>query len=260
MAGMKLTKSVTFFMGVRGYLYEAFVFGRKAVEVARKGGKTADLAWLLVHGIGWEEINSRNLEKGEALIKDSLKIYEELSDSQGINSALLALGTALRYRGDFEGARQYYEKGMALAKSSNAQLTVAGFKRGLSMLAASEGKLMQAKEGLESILAILRDRDELGMAGTLGDLAEVNRKLGHYDAAFHTGSEGLELAKKMKKRYAIGWISLVLANTEAERGKYHSALSYAKQALEFLERSRVFLMEIEEVKTLIKELQEKLTV
>jgi len=220
--GINLTKSVTFFMSIRGYLSESFAFGRKAAEIARQNTKKDDLAWLLVKGIGLREINGGNLEEGEALI------------------------------------RECFEKGMALAKSSFDELAVASFKRELSELAASEGKLMEAKEGLESVIPILREQNELTLSGTLGNLAEVNRKLGQYDTAYEIGYEGLELAKKMKKRETIAWISRTLAYTEAERGNYLSALSFAQQAMEFYEKSGLFFQKIEEVKTLINELQGKL--
>jgi LuxR family glucitol operon transcriptional activator len=258
MAGMKLTRSVTYFMGLRGYLHESFVFGRKAIETARQEGKTTDLAWLLVYGIGWREINGGNLEKGENLIREGLKIYEDLQEFQRIYSALRNLGRALRFKGDFDDARQCYEKGMALAKSSSDELAIAGFKRELSLMAADEGNLIEAKEGLESIVPILREQNELALAGTLGNLAEVNRKFGQYDAAYEIGSEGLELAKKMKKRETIAGISRTLAYTETARGNYQAALSFAQQALEFYEGSGFFRRKIEEEKRLIKELQEKL--
>jgi len=116
------------------------------------------------------------------------------------------------------------------------------------------------KDGLESIIPVLREHDELALPGTLGNLAEVYHKIGDYDAAFKTGIEGLELAKKLKKRFTIGWISINLANVESARGNYQSALFFARQALEFFERTRLFRKEIERLKLLIKELQEKLAV
>ena len=113
MAGMKLTKSVTFFMSVRGFLYESIIFTRKAVEAARFEGRTNDLAWLIVKGLGWREVNGGDLEKGEILIRSGLKMYEELNDSFGVVSALHTLGRALRYKGNFDEARQCYNLNFA---------------------------------------------------------------------------------------------------------------------------------------------------
>lgn len=256
--GMKLTKSVTFFMSIRVYHYEAKVFGYKAVETAKQIGKTEALAWLLVYGIGYIEIVGRNFEKGEALIRDGLKIYEDLKDSQGMIAALRNLSIALRHKKDFENARLCCEKGLKLAKSVNDELAVAQFRRGISLLAVSEGKLVEAKRELESIVPILREQDLLGLPGILGSLANINRKLRHYDMALNIGMEGLELAKRMKKLYTIGSISVVLAVIQDERGNYHSALSFAQQALEVFERSGLSHEKVEEVRTLIKKLQEKL--
>ena len=259
MVGTHLTKSVTFFMRQRGYIYESIVFGRKALEAARQADNTYDLAWLLVFGVGWIEVSGGNWERGKTMFIEGLKIFEKLKDLHGITWALLHLGNALRFKGDLDDARQCYKRGMALAQSSNNELAILGFKRGSSVLAIAEGKFVEAKEGLESIVPILREKDELTLPGTLGNLAEVYHKIGDYDKAFKIGIEGLELAKKLKKRFTIGWISINLANVESARGNYQSALFFARQALEFFERTEVFRKEIEQLKLLIKELQGRLT-
>jgi len=257
-AGMKLTKSLTFFMNLRGYVHESFAFGQKALDIARQQSNTEDLAWLLVYGIGWREIYGGNLEKSEALMKEGLRIYENLNSSEGIGVALRNLGRAFHFKGNFAEARQYYLRSLILAESSSDQLAITSCKRKLSSLDASEGRLLEAKEGFESILPILRELDVLNLVTTLRELAEVNLKLKQYDIAFEIGREGLELATKMKKLNSIGWFSFVLAHIEAEHGNYQSALSFALQALEYSEKSGIFSKKIEEVKALIEFLEEKL--
>ncbi|MCG3118696.1 MAG: hypothetical protein ALAOOOJD_00950 [bacterium] len=258
--GMNLTKAVTFFMTVRGYRHEAMKFGRKAVDAARQDGKAADLAWLLVYGIGWREINGGDLEHGEALVREGLHIYEELQDHQGIRGALRRLGRVHLYKSNFALARHCYEKGMTLAKASSDELAIASFERELALMALDEGKFVEAKDRLESILPILRNRNELALASTLGELAATYRRLGQFDTAFEFAQEGLELAKTMKRRETMSWISLSLAHIEAERGNYQSALVLAQHAEDFFERSALFHddQEIKDIKTLIDDLQTKL--
>lgn len=259
LSGMRLTKAVTFFMSTRGLYYDGKIFGDLAVEFAQKEEKIIDLAWLLVHGIGWIEIHSGNLTKAEDLIREGLKLYESLKNLEGVRNALHNLGLTLRYKGDFNAARLHYEKGIVISKSiSDDDLAIAIFKRGLAILDASEGKLSEAKKELESTLPILRAKDALSLAGTMANLADVNNKLKDYETAFELGLEGLKLAKKMKKRFTVAWISRILVKTEIERGNTQSALLFAKQALEYYERSGFFNKKAEEVNLLIKELQEKL--
>lgn len=85
----------------------------------------------------------------------------------------------------------------------------------------------------------------------------VNHKLGRLEDAFAMGNKGLELARKTKKWFTCRWILKALAETEFERGHYESSLSFAQQALEFSERSGLFHAEIEELKVLIKNLQDR---
>jgi len=257
--GMELTRSVTFFMGLRGYHHEGKVLGHKAVEVARQKGETIKLAWLLTHGIGWIETVGRNLERSEALIAEGLKIYETHNDSRGIISALRTLGLVLRFKSDFEGARHCYERSIRLAESLQDELEVAHGKRFLSLLIALEGSLQEAKKMIESVLSITKEQDKLLRASALGDLAFINYKLEEYDIALKIGIEALQLAKRLKKRYTIAWISFSLAKIETARKNYLSAFSYAKQALEFYERLGIDPERLSKTKTLITQLQEKLT-
>lgn len=257
LVGMKLTESISFFMSWRGYLQESFVFGQKATEVARKYNRTEDLANLLIN-TGWREMERENWERSEAVIRESLRIYEKIKDQQGILDALRALGRVLNFRKDFDGARECFQKGLDLAIVSSDKSAVADLRRRLAMVAADEGKLIEAKEELETIIPILQKQNDLILPGTLGNLARVYHKLSNYDTAFKVGVEGLDLAKKMKKRYTTAWISLNLAYTEVKRSNYQSALLFAQQALEFFERSGSFPRRVEAVKTLIHQLQEKL--
>lgn len=256
--GMNLTKAVTVFMSFRGYPNESRVFGQKALDCARKQGRTTDIAWLLVKGIGWREINGGDLNSGEAMIREGLTIYESSNDSEGILVALHNLSRTLRFKGDIDGARLCYERGMVLAETLGDKIKIALFKRELSMLAAVQGRLTEAKAGLESIIPMQREIDVMTFVTTLAFLADVNLQLNLYDSALKVGTECLELAKHLKKREIIAQISRILAYVEAYYGNYQSAISFAHNYLKFYHGFGAFTKNVEEVKTLIKELQEKL--
>ncbi|MCI0695532.1 NB-ARC domain-containing protein [candidate division KSB1 bacterium] len=256
--GMNLTKAVTYFMSIRGYPNESKFFGQKALDCARKHGRTNDLAWLLVHGIGWREINGGDLDNGEAMIREGLTIYESSKDSEGILAALHNLTRTLRFKSDIDSAFLCYERGIALAETLGNKLKIALFKREWSMLAAAQGRLVEAKAGLESILPMQREIDAMTFVTTLAFLADVNLQLNLYDSAFQVGTECLELAKHLKKREIIAQISRILAYVETHYGNYQSAISLAQSYLEFYHGFGAFTKNVEEVKTLINELQEKL--
>jgi tetratricopeptide (TPR) repeat protein len=257
--GIKLTKSVTFFMSLRGYPYESWVLGQKALDAARKLDNTDDLAWLLVKGIGWREINGGDLEKGEAMIREGLSIYEASNDFSGMITALHNLSRVLRNKGDFSAARRYSEQGFALSENLANKSASALFKRELAMVDAAQGKLLDAKSGLESILPFQRENDTITSITTMAFLADINFQLELYDDAYKIGIDSFELANKLKKREIVAWISRTLAHLEAARGNYQAALSLANNFLEFYNRPKHFSKRINEMKALIKELQQKLT-
>ncbi len=256
-AGIQLTKAVTFFLSFRGYLHEGRMFENKAAEFSRESNQLHDLAWLLVYGVGWLEIHGGDLEKGERQIREGLEIYEAFNDSNGIRDALHNLGEALRFKGDFEGARKCFQRGASIAQAANDDLFIATFKKRLSMLAASQGNFAEAKLGLESILPIIRERDKLALPDVLSSLAYVSLKLKCYDDALKRGVEGLTLAKDMKKRQTIAWISHVLSLVETARANYQVAFTYAVQALDFFESSKL-TKTVEEIEAHMRDLQKKL--
>ena len=268
-SGIMLTKSVSYFMGIRGFLYECITFGQKAVDAARQDGSIHDLAFLLVHTIAWLEIHGRDRKKGIELCREGLRIYETIGDSQGVFWALNTLVQALRLEGATDDAKYCAERAIGLArstidekvigltKSKNDEIAVANLRRQIALLAVSFGQLEEAKKELESIVPILQEQNHLSLAGTLVDLAEVHLKLRNYDVAYMIGAESLEAVKRFKKRNTMGRVLLVLAKIESVRSNYSSALMFAKQALEFYERSGLYLERIEELKTLIKSLHLK---
>jgi len=157
------------------------------------------------------------------------------------------------------GAKLRYNKGLNIAKSVTDDLYVAAFNKELALLAASQGRLMEAKDGLESVITILKEHNEMFLISTMAELGEVNRKLKNYDAAFIICNDALKLAKKLKRRDSIAWISRTLAFTEAARSNYQSALSFAFHAVEFFEKPGLYVRRVEELKALIGNIQEKLT-
>jgi len=185
-----------------------------------------------------------------------LNIYESLRDSKGVSAALYALGRALLIKREFDSARQCYEKGLTLAKLLRDELAIINFQRDLSLLANFEGKHLEAKKGFEALVQILRNRDELLLASVLENLTRVNYNLKYYDVAFEIGNQGLELSRKMKRRETVAKISRTLAQTEEERGNYQSALFFAKNSLEFYEKSGMFPNQITKLRELIKRLQQ----
>lgn len=256
--GIQLTKATTFFLSLRGYYYEAKTFEQKAVDLARKENRLNDLAWLLVYGIGWIEIQGGDLNAGENLIKEGLKLYEDLTDSKGIRDAIRFLGIASYFKDDFENSLTYFQRGIALAELAHDELAIASFKRGLAVVNAAKGNFVDAQDGFETILPIMRERELFSLPGTLANLAEVKFMIGHYDAAIEIAKEALALAHRIKKRQNIAWISHLLSRIESARGNYQLAIDHANHALDFFENSKLFTKQVEKLKTHIQELQKKL--
>ena len=256
-AGIKLTKSITFFMSVRGYVSEALYFGRKAAHAARNNGRPEDLAWLLIKGVGWREINGGDPIAGEAFCREGLRIYEELEDPEGIQNAWFNLGRALLLKEDFDGAMACYEKSRQYLHLKHDRQSEALFQRELALLAILESRYKDAQNILELLTPQLRENDELLFVNAIEHLVHVYYKQKNYESAYRSGIEGLNFARKQKRREITAKLCRTLAITEFERGNYPSAYRYAKEALQYYEKSGMYSNTIEKLKALISEIEKK---
>ena len=148
---------------------------------------------------------------------------------------------------------------MKLAIYNNDTIKQVALRRELAYLAFSENKLTEAQKEFEQIVPILRKIDTLRLTGALAILAQVYLKLGKIDKAFEAGSECLLLAKKMQKSWNISSASFTLAQVEMHRKNYQSAIAFARQALEFYEKSDLQDERINRINDIILEAQQKLT-
>jgi tetratricopeptide (TPR) repeat protein len=157
-------------------------------------------------------------------------VQNKLSDREA--DAANALGAIAKARGDYAGAKTYYERAYATAVATANKAGQAVFMANLSQLARREGDLKTAESYSRKALAL---DEELGLAEnkaqTLVDLGNIMMTSKDYAAAEGFFTQGLALAEKLDSKSTQVVATGALGQLATYRGDYAAAESYALRAL-----------------------------
>lgn len=117
---------------------------------------------------------------------------------------LNGLGLAARFRGDFETAKNAYEKGLNAGIEAGDRPGTALSNRGLGLVSMQQGDLAAARLYFDAGLAISRDlNDRYGIAMSLSFLGDLARTEGRYEDARPQFEEAVELFRGLENRTAV---------------------------------------------------------
>src|SRR5215211_1856314 len=161
---LRLGGALRWFWNMAGYYGE----GRRWLEAAldKDGWESAQARAKVLEGVGWLANQQGDLDRAEATAEEGLK----LSAEAGLGGVIAAdfqnvLGDAARHRGDYERAAELLEGSLALHRDAKASVGIAWSLGNLANVASDRGNYERAKDLYEEGLALSRD---LGGAELLG--------------------------------------------------------------------------------------------
>ncbi|MGH2406477.1 MAG: adenylate/guanylate cyclase domain-containing protein [Candidatus Limnocylindrales bacterium] len=151
----------------------------EALAIARERGVPAEIAQALFN-LSFTMIMPRSdVQRGEALVNESLAIFRELGDEAGILRAIWARGTVQIFREDWAAAARDNREALVIARKLHDAYWTSW---SLHMLGASEtelGDLAMAREHLDEALDLLESSGEItGIVLALDDFAKWWAKSG----------------------------------------------------------------------------------
>lgn len=162
-------------------------------------------------------------DRGEALCKESLALYRELEDKEGIALALYLLGDFAWRRGNFARTYSLKEESYALSKQVGDEYSIAWTLFDLAELANQQGEYASARTLCEESLAIHRQQGyKLGAAWSLYLLARILFvSQGDPATAYSLLEESLAISREVGDIYALAtslWLSghMLLQQGDAE--------------------------------------------
>ena len=148
-----------------------------------------------------------------------------------------AYGSARDISGEFEAAREQYEKSLSLHKQLGDEHGRAVLLHRIGLIAMRAGELERARELVETSHAIHeRDGDTWGLAQTIGTLGAIERDAGNAPRAYELIAESADLSHQVGVPWWHAGMLMELSALSLEAGRLDDAESKARESLELTEQ------------------------
>jgi tetratricopeptide (TPR) repeat protein len=169
----------------------------------------------------------------EQLFQESLTIFRDLGNEEGMAASLRDLGYVLWILGEYGAAKQLHQESLTLRQQIGHQKGIADSLDFLAHDAMGLEEYGEAKKLWQESFTIYREiGNPWGMAWALGNRGELANVLGEHAEAFHLAQESLALFKKIDARRGISWSLKVLGDAACGLGDLAAAKRHFRQALE----------------------------
>jgi predicted ATPase/DNA-binding CsgD family transcriptional regulator len=221
--GLQLAASLRHFWSIHSYYHEASEWLHKVLARPGAQERTA-LRGMALAGAGAVAYMMSDYASSRSLYEESLALFRELGDKQGIAEALDGLGEIATEVGDYETAVPLLEEFLALNLELGDKRGIANSLIQLGWAALRPGDYTLAVARLEEALRLLRQLGDVpNSALALAGLGEIALRQGNYERATTLLEESLAIRRKLGHKWGIsvclgslGWVAL-------RRGDYEQA-------------------------------------
>jgi predicted ATPase/class 3 adenylate cyclase len=229
---LRLASALGLFWEARGYYSE----GRKLLadlllsEPIRGGSATRARILARAAELAYRQ---SDFSATMSLAGESLTIYREVGDRQGIASALIKLGNAATEMGNYATASGFLEEALKTWRELKDKHGIARALISSGWVALRSGKYGLAKRRLIEALTLSRDLgDTRNIAFELSGLGEVALRQRNYLRATQLVEESLELRKQLGNKWGVGVSLGILGWIAMREEKWDRALARLCESLE----------------------------
>jgi tetratricopeptide (TPR) repeat protein len=174
-----------------------------------------------------------DLEEAERLGKESLALFRALGDHWGMAyHALYLLGHIAVDLGDYDQAKQCFEKSQAIGQALGDHRLITDSLEGLGYAAYAQGQLEEAERlRRETISRYHEIDDQQGIAEGLFNLGWTLLWLGKFAEAHSLMQQSIAMLGDMGRHYAVAFWTTSLGFPELHRGMYEAARIQGQRGL-----------------------------
>ena len=215
---------------VRGHWHE----GRSWLE---RGLEVSDTASTATRARALAAAGDLATEEGDhaaaaRLLEESLRLWRELDDPEGIAKALNHLGNLARTRFEADTARSLLTEALQLRRAHGNLRGVSVSLRNLGLLAAQQRDFETARSFYEEALPMARQHGDKRVVASLAHgLATVRFADGDHRGAAQLAEEGLAMATQLGDRRLTAELLTVLCGISAAEGDARLAASRLEETL-----------------------------
>jgi predicted ATPase/Tfp pilus assembly protein PilF len=175
-------------------------------------------------GAGRLLIHQGDYERAGELTDESLSLYRQLGDEQGISRSLHALGVSHLEQGRYEQARALVEESLTLNRELRDPWAIAMSLATLGKVAHEQGDYQRAAQLYEEVRVLFQ---ELGVkdayATTLNNLGRLACDQGDYGGATRLYEEGLAVSGEISDQWDMSYSLEGLATVAGAQGRTERA-------------------------------------
>jgi predicted ATPase/class 3 adenylate cyclase len=226
---LSITAALAYFWLVRGHWGEGRTWLERALETT-SGQRTATRARALA-AAGDLATEESDLEAADAFLAESLELWRELGDDEGIAKTLSHQGNVARARFEYDTARALLTQALEIREAAGSERGVAVSLRNLGLLAALQRDYVTAADLYKRALPIARALHDKRVQATLTHaLALVAFENSDPATARSLSEEGLRLSRELGDKQSIAEHLTVLSGVHACAGDESAAASTLDEA------------------------------
>lgn len=224
-AGLRLASSTSFFWADRGYIRERIRWLERALERKQEASPAATAEALRNLGLLLITSAERDFDRTDDILKESLKLYQELEDKEGVASVLNFHGFNAIVEEDYALAKQFLNESLALQRELGNPWGIAQTLQNFAPISIVEGDLESAKTFTEETIALFQEAgDHHSVTRTLTDYADIARMEGNTKRAMEILTESLsQLAQYREQQWDIYTVLKNIAVLEIEQNNLKRA-------------------------------------
>ncbi|WP_309718392.1 tetratricopeptide repeat protein, partial [Armatimonas sp.] len=230
LVGLRIAVALGRFWSVRGYYNEGADYISRVLAQESKGNEA-----LRAKALYWGSdmaFYKEDYVDAERLGAQSLALYRELGDQQGIANGLYSQGV-LAGRKDSVVARELFAESLAISRKIGYLRGIANTVYQLGILAYRKSDYPTAQTHYEESLALHRETgDKRGTYLALNNLAMLSSARGDHAAAWELFGESLAICRELADPWGIAGRLMNLGGVASDRGDYAVARELFEESLE----------------------------
>jgi non-specific serine/threonine protein kinase len=231
--GLKMVKALLQYWTMRGF----FTQGRERVDNLLATAKlvgledTPEYAWG-IFAVGQLSWRLGNFRVALLLLDESLILFEESDEKEGIASALLMLGVILANQDDFENSRYYLESALPLFQALENKRGEGNALMVMGNLKLRQQEFEVARAYFENAITIFNSYgDRRGKASVLPNLGSLALYQRDFSTAYNLFQESLALSRQLEDRWEVAYTLHNIGNSYLLQKDFQKAEIYYQESL-----------------------------
>ena len=214
---------------------EAMSYFEDAYKTASKHGHERIKAYSLDDmAMGHKKLGNVSLAKSE--LEEALRIFQKISDMEGIALSLNNIGRILHDKGDLNGAMEKYKESLKTVEEIGHKIGVADCLNNIGNILRTKGDLNSAMEKYKESLKIAEEiGDRGGISMFLNSIGNILRIKGDLSSAMEKHKESLKIREEIGDRRGIATSLNNIGDVLHAKGDFNGALEKYKESLKILD-------------------------